>query len=117
MAQRIGLRRKSMARNVDKVLQYGMGINDTRGNLRKYLITLSLRTMEYGKDPKVLVYAGYVYIFSSVDDTLITTWEVPKRFIRHNLPRYHQRDQREYEGPAWEETYGENDEQKEVQAA
>jgi hypothetical protein len=87
MAQRIGLRRKSMARNVDKVLKHGMGIEDTRGTLRRYLITLSLRTLEYGKDPKILIYAGYIYIFSSLDDTLITTWELPKRFVRHKKPR------------------------------
>jgi hypothetical protein len=99
MAERIGLRRKSMARNVDRVLRYGMGIADTRGSLRRYLITLSLRTLEYGKDPKVLIYAGYIYIFSSLDDTLITTWELPKRFIRHHGPkvREYDNDQEEVE--------------------
>jgi hypothetical protein len=86
MAQRLGLRRKSMARNVERALKYGMGIDDTRGKLRKYLITLSLRTLEYGKDPRILVYSGYIYIFASSTNTLITMWELPKTFVRHEKP-------------------------------
>jgi len=79
MGQRAGLRKKAISRQAERALKLGMGIEDTRGALRKYLIVLSLRTLEYGKDPKVLVHAGHVYIFTSTG-ALITTWPLPKKF-------------------------------------
>ena len=85
LEQRGNINKKSMDRLVEKVFECGMGIEDTRGELRKYLITISLKTIEYGRDPKVLVHGRSVYIFSQ-DGTLITTWALPKRFFKEKKP-------------------------------
>jgi hypothetical protein len=86
ISQRQGLRKRSFHRRVEKALQFGMGVNDTRGNLRKYLYNLSINTILYGKEPKVLVHSGHVYIFTAAD-VLITTWPLPKEFTRQKPQR------------------------------
>lgn len=74
---RLGLPKKSADKEIEKVLKFGMFPSAFTGKLRSYLEKHENKSLISGR--YILVFGNKVFIFHN--DELITTWQLPRRFI------------------------------------
>ena len=72
---RLGIPKKSVMKNAEKALRYGLKHKETTGNLNRYITSLYLR---YGTANNIRIYCDNVYIFQGT--TLITLFPLPQKY-------------------------------------
>jgi len=79
--QRIKVPKRATDRAVKLALKRGHPPTSYTGAMRKYLDKISQKTLHYGKNSMLIVYAKSLYIFTGTETpVLITVWRLPKRF-------------------------------------
>ena len=77
--ERIGLNKKTVHKNAEKALNFGIGQADIKnGSLLKYLNYLYYKS--HRKGAKIRIYNQFVYIFAK--DTLITVFRLPQIYVQ-----------------------------------
>jgi len=77
--QRLGLPAKATQRMVDNALTRGKDRTFFSGSLRRYLDALWHNSRSLGAANRIIVYGNNIFLFA--EDTLITTWALPPRFM------------------------------------
>lgn len=80
--ERLGLQKKSVERNTEKALEFGISHKEATGNLRKYMDGLYLSNK---KATNMRIYHEHTYIFCG--QTLITVLPLPNslKALAHKL--------------------------------
>lgn len=72
---RLGLPKRSVTKNAENALRYGLTHKDTTGSFNRYITGLYLK---HGNGNNIRIYCNTVYIFSG--DKLITLFPLPQRY-------------------------------------
>lgn len=77
--ERLGLPKRAVRAHVAKVLEYGSGLDQMKGQLRKYVEYRCIAYENRCDNPRL--YGHHLFFFSG--ETLITVLEVPTELRKH----------------------------------
>lgn len=73
--ERLGISKRTVEKNTEKALRYGIKHSDTSGSLHRYITSLYWKEQTANN---TRIYGDYVYIFHN--ETLITVFPLPQRY-------------------------------------
>lgn len=78
LRKRVGLPKRIVSKQVIKARQEGKPPEAYKGAFFRYL---KYYQIAYKSQP--LVYQNVIYFFSNMDGTLITAWQVPRKYMKY----------------------------------